>query len=192
MLVVGLAVGFFIGFGVTNKDLDVDWKVVAPMISGAIATTVTAITALYISNKWSRQKGAEVVADEAKNTIKEIFELNKILSRIKNYAITDNELKGVIEDLGYLKDIIKLKLNFFNDDIKSEDQQQLSALNDNLETFYGKIEHYKNRKDRPMVIMYLSLEIAAQADKNYIELLLLDIESALTALRNISLYKSLK
>ena len=166
----------------------VNWEIV----SNVVCTLITVGAAYLISKQWSKQKKSEVLAEEAKKLISELFELNKILSRIGNYELTDNELKGVIEDLGYLKDIIKLKLNFFNDDIKSEDQQQLSALNDNLETFYGKIEHYKNRKDRPMVIMYLSLEIAAQADKNYIELLLLDIESALTALRNISLYKSLK
>ena len=166
----------------------VNWEIV----SNVVCTLITVGAAYLISKQWSKQKKSEVLAEEAKKLISELFELNKILSRIKNYAITDNELKGVIEDLGYLKDIIKLKLNFFNDDIKSEDQQRLRNLNDNLETFYGKIEHYKNRKDRPMVIMYLSLEIAAQADKNYIELLLLDIESALTALRNISLYKSLK
>jgi len=166
----------------------INWE----MVTAILCTGITAGVALYIAHQWSRQKKGEMIADEARSLIKEIFELNKLLSRIKNYEITDNELKGVVKDLGYLKDIIKLKVNFLKDDIKIKDQQRLEVLNNNLETFYEKIKHYKDRTDRSMIIMYLSLELAAQADKDYIESLLVDIEAALAALRNISLYKSLK
>lgn len=166
----------------------INWEIVTTIL----CTSITAGVAWHISNQWSKQKKGEIIADEARSLIKEIFELNKLLSRIKNYEITDNELKGVIEDLGYLKDIIKLKVNFLKDDIKIEDQQSLRALNNNLEIFYEKIEHYKDRTDRPMTIMYLSLDLAAQAGRDYLEPLLVDIEAALTSLRNISLYKSLK
>lgn len=69
-LIVGLVGGWFLGFGVTNKELDVDWKSITPIFSALIASSIAAATALYISNKWSGQKGVEVIADEAKEAIK--------------------------------------------------------------------------------------------------------------------------
>ena len=57
----------------------IDWRAVTPLLASIIA----AGTALYISNRWSKQKGSEVVALEAKEIIYKIkdvgqfFEINK-------------------------------------------------------------------------------------------------------------------
>ncbi|MBE9400447.1 hypothetical protein IQR32_03655 [Acinetobacter albensis] len=86
VFVVGLFGGFFIGFGVTNKDLDVDWKAITPIFSGILASAVAATTALYISNKWKSQKGGEVVANEAKQTIKDLLEIINISYHMNSYS----------------------------------------------------------------------------------------------------------
>ena len=52
----------------------VDWRAIAPIFAALIASG----TALYISNKWNKQKGAEVVANEAKQTIQDILEIINI------------------------------------------------------------------------------------------------------------------
>lgn len=56
----------------------VDWKAITPLIACLIA----AGTALYISNKWSKQKGAEVIAIESKN----------ILINLEKLALIQNEI----------------------------------------------------------------------------------------------------
>lgn len=131
VLLVGLVVGFFIGFGVTNKDLDVDVKAIAPIISGAIATTVAAIIALHISNKWSKQKGGEVVADEAKQTIKDLLEIISISYNMNSYAASPELIAEKLKQFELLSeqilrsslfideciviDNLKFKLNEFNE-----------------------------------------------------------------------------
>lgn len=60
----------------------VDWRAVATLLASLIASS----TALYISNKWKGQKGGEVVANEAKQTIKDLLEI----IRIVGYITSDN------------------------------------------------------------------------------------------------------
>lgn len=64
----------------------IDWKVIAPILASLIASG----TALYISNKWSRQKGGEVIATESKQVIKDVLDLVKIINYIA-YGLKKNE-----------------------------------------------------------------------------------------------------
>ncbi|EPF73781.1 hypothetical protein [Acinetobacter rudis] len=62
-----------------------DWKSIAPIIAALIASSIAATTALYISNKWSGQKGSEVVANEAKNVAIDLEEVESIYLELLSY-----------------------------------------------------------------------------------------------------------
>lgn len=61
-----------------------DWGAIGSIL-GAIATFVGTFVAVYIFSQWKKQKGSEVVANEAKYAINELFELNKILLELVNF-----------------------------------------------------------------------------------------------------------
>ncbi|MDM1736670.1 hypothetical protein HX112_08940 [Acinetobacter towneri] len=65
----------------------VDWKAITPICAALIASG----TALYISNKWNKQKGAEVLAGEIKNSIKDILEIIKIVHNLSKNDITSEQ-----------------------------------------------------------------------------------------------------
>lgn len=81
-LVTGLVGGWFLGFGVTNQELDVDWRAITPIFAALITGAIAAGTALYISNKWNSQKGGEVIANEAKEAIKYFKKVADDLGRL--------------------------------------------------------------------------------------------------------------
>lgn len=68
-----------------------DWKAFTPIVASLIASG----TALWISNKWNKQKGGEVVANESKQVIKDLLEMVKILNFIKSdmYERKDKEIE---------------------------------------------------------------------------------------------------
>ena len=66
----------------------VDWRAITPLVSSVFAACI----ALYISNKWNKQKGAEVVANEAKAYLIKLSELQSLQGVI---------LKSIIESNGY-------------------------------------------------------------------------------------------
>ncbi|WP_180023397.1 hypothetical protein [Acinetobacter sp. YH1901134] len=115
LLVVGLIFGFFIGFGVTNKELDVDWKAIAPIISGLMASTIAALTALYISNKWGKQKGGEVIATESKQAIKDILELVKIINYFDKGVVNEDDLNEEFKKFANGYDFIVINVAFIED-----------------------------------------------------------------------------
>lgn len=126
MLVVGLAVGFFIGFGVTNKDLDVDWKAITPICAALIASGV----ALYISNRWKNQKGAEVIADEAKQNIKDILELIKVAyEMVSNNCTADQSYEN-------FKIFVKLHERIVRSSLYINDCTDVDGFKPKMEEFF--------------------------------------------------------
>lgn len=69
----------------------VDWKAITPIFAALIASGIASGTAFYISSKWRKQKGAEVIANEAKQTIKDLLEIIKIVHIITNKNSTPDE-----------------------------------------------------------------------------------------------------
>lgn len=107
----------------------IDWKAVTPIIAALIASSIAALTALYISNKWNKQKGGEVIANEAKQVIKDTLELIKTINLIdhSHYKIVDVELEyenflktydSVVTNCSYIDNsIIDVKLSYALDDL---------------------------------------------------------------------------
>lgn len=78
----------------------VDWRAITPLVASGFA----AFVALYISNKWNKQKGAEVIANEAKAYLIKLSELQSLQGDI---------LKSIIESNGY--DVNKSAIKEFKD-----------------------------------------------------------------------------
>ncbi len=99
----------------------VDWKAITPILAALIASG----TALCISNKWSGQKGAEVVADEAKQTIKDLLEIINISYNMNSYTASPELIEEKIKRFELLSEQI-LRSSLFivectlNDDLKKE------------------------------------------------------------------------
>lgn len=130
-----------------------DWRAITPIIAALIASG----TAWGISNKWNNQKGSEVVASEAKQTIKDLLEVIKIVNYIKSGSYderTDKEqfdrfellFESIVPSILYIDDCIHiddLKTNLFE---FTSDVNELIKLKRN-NSFNFNSEKYKNRLD---------------------------------------------
>lgn len=93
----------------------VDWGPIASLLAALTASC----TALYISNRWSRQKGSEVLASEAKEIIFLINDLSRLLKynieSIDNQADTYKKFNSLFDDLiskvGFMYSSISNKKN---------------------------------------------------------------------------------
>lgn len=76
-LAYGLICGFLTGYDKLSGERSVDWGAVAGFTS-AFATFVSIAAMLWIFSQWNRQKGSEVVANEAKHCIIQLSGLAEI------------------------------------------------------------------------------------------------------------------
>lgn len=167
----------------------VNWEIV----STVVCTLVTVGVAYLISKQWSEQKKSEVLAEEAKKLISELFELNKLISKAKNYEFEDKDLKKLVEDFGFYRDVTSLNIKFFKNDIDLNSFELLEELSTQLNNYYLKIERFKTSPpSNPAASFVLMHEIASQNGKDYLDVLILSIDKALDTLRNVALYKNLK
>ena len=81
----------------------IDWRAFTPIIASLIATGIASFTALYISRKCSKQKGAEIIADESKQVIKDTLEMVKII----NYIGSGSSKKDDLKDLDVFKKLFE-------------------------------------------------------------------------------------
>lgn len=105
----------------------VDWRAVTTLLASLIASS----TALFIANRWKNQKGAEVVANEIKNTIKDLLEIINISYHMNSYTASPELIAEKLKQFELLSeqilrsslfideciviDNLKLKLNEFNE-----------------------------------------------------------------------------
>ena len=104
-----------------------DWKAFTPIVASLIASG----TALWISNKWNKQKGGEVIANEAKQTIKDLLEIINISYYMNSYTASPELIAEKLKQFELLSeqilrsslfideciviDNLKFKLNEFNE-----------------------------------------------------------------------------
>lgn len=89
-----------------------------------IATFFSGLVALVIFTQWNKQKGSEVVANEAKAVITDLFELNKIFSELIYVNIEDSdELISKIKSFKSISYSIGSKLTFISKTIHDKDQK---------------------------------------------------------------------
>lgn len=98
----------------------VDWKVFSPIIAALIASC----TALYISNKWRSQKGSEVIASHAIETIFKMSELSRFFTRnMRSFDL--NHIKNFNEEFDQLYKEITMKIDFLSQaPISMKDRKQ--------------------------------------------------------------------
>lgn len=93
----------------------VDWGAVATIVAALIAS----FTAIYIYFQWKNQKGAEVIANEAKQNIQDILEIIKVISlirqksfdseRSKNFGDFNRLYESVVRSSLYIDDCVEIK-----------------------------------------------------------------------------------
>lgn len=91
-------------------------------ILGAVATLIAAGVALYIFTQWKNQKASEVVANEAKYAINELFEINRIFLELVNFHFDNsNELRGKLINFISASYNTLAKLTFIQNTILDKD-----------------------------------------------------------------------
>ncbi|MCH7294111.1 hypothetical protein [Acinetobacter higginsii] len=129
----------------------VDWKAITPIIAASIAACIASFTAFKISNRWSNQKGSEVIANEAKEAIYQINELSKFYQQYlnnfnpQNLDILLNEHQLIFKDLIHKIDFI------FNTPINRDDRKILLEVALNLNKYnilcIGKLDSNKTHAE---------------------------------------------
>lgn len=107
-----------------------DWELASkfiPLINGLATIGV----AVFVYHFWHKQKGKEVVANEAKNTILAIIEVEKLNNSITNYIAYKNteenkkKIKEMINEFQYKTDSLHEKFDFLNEIIKDNEDIKL-------------------------------------------------------------------
>lgn len=189
-LVVGLIVGLFIGFGVTNKELDVDWKSITPIFAALIASSIAAATALYISNKWSGQKGGEVIAGIAKSTLnnsaKLAVYLDNFLKYRQNYT-DDSVAKRDTETMETIAVDVIIDLKFLIKFIEDPDvRKALGKLKDSLEALEKELYKANTGGDNTLLSVMDWIE---ENKKEKQDSLSVSMRGSVNYLREISMYR---
>lgn len=97
----------------------IDWRAVTPLFASILA----AGTALYISNKWSKQKGSEVVASEAKEIIYKLKDIQRFFSTY-NETIRDDNCDEIINEYKLLHSELVHKIDFLFKSIENKSDKR--------------------------------------------------------------------
>lgn len=150
-----------------------DWGAIGSIL-GAGATFIAAGVALYIFTQWKNQKASEVVANEAKYTINEIFELNKVFLDLVDLSFNDStELKRKIDTFISLTYSSLAKLAFIENTIFDDNGKIAESISDfhditeklisiftrdmgyrniNIDIFIGRVAIMKEDKDSEIAV----------------------------------------
>jgi len=116
-LVYGLICGVLIGYDKLGGERSVDWAAVAGF-TAAFTTLISAGTVVWVFLQWNRQKGGEVIASEAMQTIKDILNLNKVLFSFQYSADPELDpklkeyrrlLNSIIVSVLYIEESVEIK-----------------------------------------------------------------------------------
>lgn len=106
----------------------IDWRALTPIIASLIATGIASSTALYISNKWSKQKGGEVIAEEAKQTIKDILGMVKTINYVGHGLCESDKLKEELDIFLKYYESVVINTSFIKDSISDDDLKKAFKL----------------------------------------------------------------
>lgn len=115
-----------------------DWGAIAGF-AGAVATIGTGAIALYISNQWRKQKGSEVVANEAESLILLLNEYEEEYMTVHSSIVN---IEKITLEINKLKDLalkVRRQTQFFYQLTNEEEQSILDSKND-LTNYYKKLE----------------------------------------------------
>ncbi|WP_336153030.1 hypothetical protein [Acinetobacter ursingii] len=124
-----------------------DWAAIAGF-AGAVATIGTGAIALYISNQWRKQKGSEVVANEAESLILLINEYEEEYMNIHSSILNMDKITLEINKLKELALKVRRQSQFFYQ-LTNEEEQSILDLKNDLTNYYKKLErlHEMNFSD---------------------------------------------
>lgn len=169
-----------------------DWGAIGSML-GAVATFTAAGVALYIFNKWRYQKASEVVANEAKSVVNEIFELNKILLELSLFHFNGSkELQVKITSFISLTYSIFSKLTFIQNSINDEHGKLRESIESFNKVTLDLIEILTTNLDRTNIdvdIFRSYIKIITLEEDNKLKLFKKLSEKVLENCKNIAIYK---
>lgn len=115
-----------------------DWGVIAGF-AGAVATIGTGGIALYISNQWRKQKGSEVVANEAESLILLINEYEEEYMAVHSSIVNKEKTNLEINKLKEITLRVRRQSQFFYQ-LTNEGEQSILDLKNDLTNYYKKLE----------------------------------------------------
>ncbi|MCH7336482.1 hypothetical protein [Acinetobacter sp. NIPH 2699] len=115
-----------------------DWGAIAGF-AGAVATIGTGAIALYISNQWRKQKGSEVVANEAESLILLLNEYEEEYMTVHSSIVNKEKITLEINRLKDLALKVRRQTQFFYQLTNEEEQSILDSKKD-LTNYYKKLE----------------------------------------------------
>jgi len=171
-----------------------DWGTIATF-SGAFATVFAAIVAWKISEKWRHQKSSEVLANEAKLLVSDLFAFNSLIVELKNIQIAEkNEIDHKINDYKILTSAINNRINFLT--IETFDDKQANDFieeyrNYNEKFFDSFLQPYINIRDPISAVTSFKLRFNTPSTKEekIISHIMLINACLLRIYRDIALYK---
>lgn len=166
----------------------IDWKVIAPILASLIASG----TALYISNKWSGQKGKEVLASEAKNLLSDLYELRSHIELLDSNKIIDD--KKFLEEIVGFNDRnsrIKNSLLFLSKELNAKYLVDFNEFIENLKNANIKLAGYKpkNVLESSLAKFHIAQGLYQAQSESFWGNLGCSLESVIQILRNVALYK---
>ncbi|WP_180644928.1 hypothetical protein [Acinetobacter bereziniae] len=123
-----------------------DWGAIGSIL-GAIATIIGAIVAIYIFTQWRNQKGSEVLANEAKNTILLLNKFNKLNDYIHNLlsdikVINKHKIGEELENIKLEGKVIHESMDFIEDCLTQLKIHQDESMINNVLGFRREINKY--------------------------------------------------
>ena len=109
----------------------VDWGIVKDILVAFISAGVPSVVAWLIFQNWRNQKGSEVIASEAKQSVKDLLEARRILE----FIFEDLPDTGTIDG-----DLKNLKVLFLNT-MRSISYIEEGVFVDNLRRHFGELSH---------------------------------------------------
>lgn len=129
----------------------VDWKAITPLVASLFAACV----ALYISNKWNKQKGSEVIANEAKQTIKDLLEIINISFHMNSHTASPESIAEKFKEFEILSGQILRNSLFIDECIVINDfNSLLTKFNElcwevkDVGLEYDPVKNHKEFKDK--------------------------------------------
>ncbi|WP_336754643.1 hypothetical protein [Acinetobacter sp. USHLN143] len=97
----------------------VDWEIIKDILIALIGAGIPSFVAWRIFKNWRGQKGAEVIANEAKQNIQDILEIIKVVGlirkksfdseRSKNFGDFNRLYESVVRSSLYIDDCVEIK-----------------------------------------------------------------------------------
>jgi hypothetical protein len=162
----------------------IDWQLVSKF-----TPLLTPIVALFIFRQWNKQKGTEVIANEAKLLTYDLLDIKKIVIEIENSNVKDihklyNEYKSLCAQ-------IENKINFLDIDlITNKNRYKLNNYIESKDKLLNKIKYYKNKKTENTLAEFLIfIALTNSQEDNFIKKFKQSIDEIISISKILSLYK---